>query len=169
MRNWLRTVLFISAFSPALLSLAYVRYSQHGWATEVVQLGIAGVLGCVIPVLVMRLLSSQGEVFIIQVKKVDSNDFMLMVFICSYLMPFVLKGVDLPFSTIAVILLVIGIVLWLISSLPAHPLLRFIRFRFYKIESSSGMVYTLITKREIISPEQIKSVKKISSSMLVEE
>lgn len=169
MRNWLRTVLFISAFSPALITMAYVRYDLHGWRTDVLQLGVIGLIGSLIPFAIINLVRNHGESFNIQAKKVESSDFMLLAFIGSYLFPFILKGADVSFNSIAIILTVLGFVLWLISSLPAHPLLRIMKFRFYKFEASNGMVYTLISNRDIRDPREIGLVKRISQNMLMED
>jgi len=169
MRDWLRTILFVSAFSPALITMSYVRYDVYGWRTDVLQLGIIGLIGSTIPLAIMALVKSQGEAFKIQVKKIESSDFMLLAFIGSYLLPLVLKGTNASVNLIAVILTFAGVVLWLISSLPAHPLLRVMRFKFYKIESSNGVVYTLVSKRAIIDPMDIGYVKRISSNMLMED
>lgn len=168
MRDWLRTLLFLSAFSPALITLSYVRYDIHGWHTDVIQLGIIGLIGSTLPLAIMALVKSQGESFQIQVKKIEYSDFMLLAFIGSYLLPLVLKGADVSVSAIVVILAIAGVVLWLISSLPAHPLLRAMRFKFYKIESSNGVVYTLVSRREIFDTKDIGLVKRISQSMLME-
>lgn len=169
MRDWLRTVLFVSAFSPALITLAYVRYDLHGWRTDVLQLGIVGLIGSVIPFAIMMLVRTQGEAFKIQVKKIESSDFMLLAFIGSYLLPLVLKGTDVSVNAIAAILATAGMVLWLMSSLPAHPLMRAMRFKFYKVESSNGVVYTLVSKRAILDPRDIGLVKRISPNMLMEK
>jgi len=169
MRDWLRTVLFVSAFSPALVTLAYVRYDVYGWRIDVLQLGVIGLIGSAIPFAIMMLIRSQGESFKIQVKKIESNDFMLLPFIGSYLLPLILKGTDVSVNAIAAILAIIGVVLWLMSSLPAHPLMRAMKLKFYKIESSSGVVYMLLSKRSILDPRDIGLVKRISPNMLVEE
>lgn len=169
MRNWLRTFLFISAFSPALLTLAYVKYDTYGWRADVIQLLIIGVLGSTIPIAIIKLVNQQGESFQIQVKKIESSDFMLLAFVGSYLLPLVLKGAEISVNVIAAVLATAGVILWLISSLPAHPLLRILKFKFYKLESSAGMVYTLISTREIRDPKDIKFVKKLSATMLIED
>lgn len=72
-------------------------------------------------------------------------------------------------NAIAVILTIVGMVLWLMNSLPAHPLLRAMRFKFYKIESSNGVVFTLVSKRVILDPRDIGPVKRISPNMLMED
>jgi uncharacterized membrane protein YbaN (DUF454 family) len=169
MRNWLRTVLFVSAFSPALITMSYVRYDVYGWRTDVIQLGIIGLIGSTIPLAIMALVKSQGETFRIQVKKIESSDFMLLAFIGSYLLPLILRCTYASVNSIAVILAIVGVVLWLINSLPSHPLLRLMNFKFYKIESYNGFVYILISKRTIIDPADIEFVKKISSGMLMED
>lgn len=169
MRNWLRTVLFISAFSPALITMAYVRYDIYGWRTDVFQLTCIGLIGSLIPFAIIKLVKKHGESFIVQAKKVESNDFMLFAFITSYILPFVLKGYDVSVNSIVIILTMLGIIFGLINSLPAHPLLRAMKFRFYKFEASNGMVYTLISNREILDPKEIRTVKKISQSMLMED
>ncbi|WP_028456293.1 hypothetical protein [Chitinilyticum litopenaei] len=168
MRNWLRTLLFITAFSPALLSIAWVKYDAHSLTSEVITLAIVGVIGSALPFLVLRLVERQGEFFTVDIKKVEQNDFMLLAFVGSYILPFLLRAADLSVGSISSVLIVLFVILWLINSLPAHPLLRMLRFRFYKVESSSGVVYTLISRREILEPKQIKSVKKISGAMLME-
>ena len=168
MRNWLRTLLFITAFSPVLVTIAYIKYSLQGWGIEVAQLLFVGMLGSLLPLLVVKLIENQGELFVIEAKKVESNDFMLIAFVSSYLLPLVLKAADLSVGSISIIIFILYLIFWLISSLPAHPLLRLFKFKFYKVESSNGIVYTLISRREIIDPKQIKAVKKVSGTMIME-
>lgn len=168
MRNWLRTVLFISAFAPALVTLAYVRYSLYGLRTDVIQLLVVGIVGTILPLFIVALVRKSGESFTLQAKKIESNDFMLIAFIVSYMLPLVSKSTDLPVESIFVLLGVLGVILWLVSSLPCHPFLRFFKYRFYKVEAGTGMVYTLIARREIKDPRIPLVVKRISETMLME-
>lgn len=168
MRNWLRTFLFISAFAPALVTLAYVRYVTYGFRTDVLQLLAVGVLGTILPPLIVALVHKSGETLSIQAKKIESNDFMLLAFIGSYILPFVSKSTELSFESILGLLCALGFVLWLVSSLPCHPFLRIFKYRFYKVESATGMVYTLLARRDIKDPRLPIYVKKISEHMLME-
>jgi uncharacterized protein involved in response to NO len=168
MRNWLRTLLFISAFAPALLTLSWVRYSTYGYRTDVLQLLVVGILGTILPLLIVTLARQTGESLSIQAKKIESNDVMLIAFIASYMLPLITKSSELSFDEIIGILAVIGFILWLINSLPCHPLLRIFKYRSYKVEAATGMVYTLITRRDIKDPRQPIMVKKISETMLME-
>ena len=118
MRNWLRTLLFISAFSPALITLAYVRYEVFGWRTDVLQLIFIGLIGSFMPLAIVSLVAKQGEVIAIQAKKVESHDIALLGFIVSYLLPLVAKGADMSINAIALLLLGIAGVMWLIQMDP---------------------------------------------------
>ncbi len=149
--------------------MAYVRYEIYGWRTDVLQLLIIGFLGSMIPIAIIKLVKDQGESFHIQAKKIESSDFMLLAFVGSYLLPLILRGAEISVNAIAGVLAITGGLLWLMSSLPAHPLLRVLKFKFYKLESSTGMVYTLISKREIRDPTEVKYVKKLSETMLIED
>lgn len=161
--------MFLSAFSPVLITLAYIKYDAGGLNSDVVGLLVIGVLGSTIPFLVIKLIRQSGESFTLQIKKVESSDFMLIAFVASYLAPFAVRAVELSFGAIMAVVAIIGVVMYMTSSLPSHPLLRIIKYRFYKIETSSGMVYALISRNAIIDPKKIGRVKKISENMLLED
>lgn len=168
MRNWLKTVLFLSAFSPVLISLSYVRFIKDGISDYVISIFVVGCIGSLLPIMILSLAVKNAEQFTFEAKKVEANDFMLLAFIGSYLFPIIAKASDLTLSVTVFLVVGIAVILWSIGSIPAHPILRLIQFRFYKVESNTGMVYTLISKREIRDPRSIKCVKQISSSMLME-
>ncbi|MBI3728242.1 MAG: hypothetical protein HY254_07900 [Burkholderiales bacterium] len=92
MRSWLRVALFISSLSPALLGFGWGRYVINGWSVEVAQFMIISILGTLLPILVIHWLAQQGESITISVKKVESNDFILIAFLVSYVLPFFING-----------------------------------------------------------------------------
>ncbi|SET67701.1 hypothetical protein SAMN05216412_11253 [Nitrosospira multiformis] len=168
MRNYLKTLLFFSAFSPVLFTLAYVQYDLHGFRAAVIYLLVTGALGTAIPIWILMLIIKSSELISFNAKKVESNDFMLFVFVAGYFMPIINHGVNLDFTKSAFMALIFFSLFWFINNIPAHPVLRLIKYRFYKVESSTGMVYTLISKKEITDPKNIRYVKKISNWMLIE-
>lgn len=167
MNSAVRTLLFLSAFSPVLLSLAAVRFQISGWATDVFQLGFIGAIGSVLPYLIVKGLALKGEVIPLSAKKIEPNDFMLAVFVFSYISPFVVRASGFDFDGVVYAVVAVGAVLWLVQSIPAHPVLRLFKIRFYKVEADSGMVYTLISREELRSIGQLKRVHVISSTMLL--
>jgi hypothetical protein len=161
LRNWLKTVLFVSSFSPALLVIGGVRYYSTGTIdTLTIQLVITSILGVALPFLILAWLRAEAESINFKAKKVESADYFLLVFIASYLAPTAIKIVEIDFTMILLFIFVTFIVGWLISNIPSHPVLYLFKYRFYKIESDDGMVYTLITRRQILSPKNVKTVKK---------
>ncbi|WP_024298586.1 hypothetical protein [Methylomicrobium lacus] len=169
MRNWLKTILFVSAFSPTLLVLAGVRcYSRGDVDSLVVQLTVISALGTLLPLLILALVKREAEILKFVAKKVESADYFLLVFIGSYAAPVIMKIAEVDFFLTTLIIVVIFLVAWVISNIPSHPILYLIKFRFYKVESSDGMVYILITSENIRSPRDISYVKKISNGMLME-
>lgn len=168
MRNWLKTLLFVSAFSPTLLALAGVRYYSTGIDTVFYQLVCISLLGICLPFMILAWIKKETESINFTAKKVESADYLLLVFIGSYTVPIIMKVSEIDFGITSLIIGILFLVAWLISHIPSHPILYIAKFRFYKVESENGMVYTLITKRQIRNPKSIKSVKQISNSMLME-
>lgn len=164
----MKSLLFLSAFAPALLGLAYARYLSTGLDTIVCQLIIVSAIGCAFPFLILALIKKESEVINFTAKKVESADHLLIAFIVSYISPLAMKMADINFGVAALVVTVLFFSLWLMSNIPSHPILYLLGFRFYKVDSSNGIVYTLISRRNIRSPESIRKVKQISNSMLVE-
>jgi hypothetical protein len=168
LRNWLKTILFVSAFSPTLLVLAGVRYYSGVVDTLFYQLIVISVIGITLPFLILSWVKINTEDLNFTAKKVESADYYLLVFLASYASPIIMKIAEIDFGLMLLTVGVIFIVAWVVSNIPSHPVLYLARFRFYKIESESGMVYTLITRRQIRNPKNITVVKQISNSMLME-
>lgn len=129
---------------------------------------VFGLCGTAIPILIMMSAIKSSESIAFSAKKVESNDFMLFAFVISYFIPIINLGVNMGLTQSILATLFFVLLFWYIHNIPAHPILRLLKYRFYKVESSSGMVYTLISKNEIMDPKNIKQVKKISNWMLVE-
>lgn len=169
MRNWLKSVLFVSAFSPTLLVLAGVRfYSMGDFDTIALQLVVVSFLGIALPFLILKLVRNEAQRESFTAKKVESADYFLFVFLGSYAAPIVMKMADIDFLNASIIVSLIFLVAWFVSNIPSHPMLYLVKFRFYKVESSDGMVYMLITRRTIRSPKDIKQVMKLSDGMIME-
>ena len=133
MRNWLKSLLFVSAFSPALLALAGVRYYSVGLDTVFYQLTIVSVIGMTLPFLILNLVRNQAETINFKAKKVESADYLLIVFLASYIAPIILKVAEINFEITALIVGVLLVAVWFISYIPTHPLLYIAKFRFYKV------------------------------------
>ena len=161
MCNWMKTLLFVSAFSPTLLALAYVRQSINGFDTAVIQLIVISILGTALPLLILAMVSKSTEALKFEAKKIESADFFLLAFVASYTAPIIMRTVELNLTIISAITFILIMVFWVMASIPSHPILYLFKYRFYKVESESGVVYTLLTTRELKNPKQVKLVKSI--------
>jgi hypothetical protein len=167
-RNWLKTLLFLSAFSPALLSISASRYFTQGFSIDQVYYGLAGILGVSVGAGIMRFLRRYGEVLTFKAKKIEAMDSAMLAVVATYIIPFVGKASEITLPAILCLTMLLAVVLWVTSSLIPHPALRCLKYRFYKIESDAGVVYTVITKRDLHDPKDLTQIRKITSSMLVE-
>lgn len=88
--------------------------------------------------------------------------------ILTYIFPFFGRAADVTVGIVVALIFVVWAVCWFTDATTPSPLMRVMGFRFYKAEASNGMVYTLITNRQIIDPSDVRLVKRISASMLFE-
>lgn len=168
MRKAIKAALFASAFSPALISVGIARMLSSGLSWDATYYIAVGLLGCLSIVYILQALKWHGESFSFQVKKIEPNDAVLLGIVLTYLLPFFSKASDITATLMISIFLLGMIFFWFTDSILPSPLMRLMNFRFYKIESASGVVYTLVSNRDILDPKDIKSVKKISNYMLLE-
>ena len=168
MRNWIKTALFITSFSPALINVSIARWLNHGFSSDVIYYAAVGFVGSFLSLCVIKLIKKLGEVINFTAKKIESNDTLMLGVVATYFFPFFGRASEITVGVVAAITLLGCIVLWITSAIFPHPLLRLFGFRFYKVEASNGVVYTLITERELFDPKDVQKVKKISNTMLME-
>ncbi|MCF4123937.1 hypothetical protein [Methylobacterium sp. SyP6R] len=168
MRNWLKTLLFLSTFSPSLMSIGLSRIWSQGFAVEDSFYILSGAAGFSLGAIIIRSAEKHSETINFSAKKIEANDALMLGVFGTYIIPFLGVASNITFTTVVLIILVFAALLWLVSSILPHPMLRILGYKFYKVESATGVVYTLLARRELLDPKNIKQVKKISNSMLVE-
>ena len=162
----IRTLFFLSAIAPAVVLSAAAQIYKQGGTTGAYGWFAAGALACVFPFLVIRAAAAQTAVLAFRAKKIDSQDWLLVVFVVSYFIPLITKLEDL--QMLALISAVAAVLLATLEAIPCHPMLHVFRYRFYKVEGDNGMVYTLISRRRLLSAADIKSVRQLSPQLLLE-
>lgn len=168
MRNYLKTIMFVSALSPSLISVSLARVWDHGPAWDAAYYAVAGCAGILLTRYIVDALRWNGETFPVTLKKVEANDALMLGVIVTYFIPFLGKAADITVGAVLAILALVGVALWFSSAILPNPVLRVLGYRFYKAESANGVVYTLITQRDLLDPRQVRTVKRISGSMLLE-
>jgi len=168
MRNTLKAVLFVSAFSPALISVGAARLISDGPFWDAIYYVVAGLMGCLSVVYILSALRWFGEEFPFQAKKIESHDALILGMVATYILPFFVRAADITVGIVLALLALAWAVFWFTDAPVPSPLLRVMGYRFYKAESSNGIVYTLISSREILDPSNVNVVKRISGSMLLD-
>ena len=167
-RNTLKVALFVSAFSPCLISVGAARLLSGAPFWDAIYYVVSGCIGCLLVVYILSALKWHGETLPFTAKKIETNDALLLGAVLTYVFPFIGRAADITAGMVLTLIAVVWAVFWFTDAPTPSPLLRVLGFRFYKAESSSGMVYTLITSREIRDPSDVKYVKRVSGSMLLE-
>ena len=162
----IRTLFFLSAIAPAVVLSGAAQVYKHGGTTLVYGWIAAGAIACVFPFLIIRAAATQTEALAFSAKKVDSQDWLLVVFVVSYFIPLISNLEDL--QVLALVAIVAAILLATLDAIPCHPMLHVFRYRFYKVEGVNGMVYTLISRRKLLSAADIRSVRQLSTQLLLE-
>ncbi len=166
MNTFTRTLFFLSAIAPAVVLSAAAQVYKHGGSTQAYGWIAGGALACMFPFLVIWAAAAQTEVLAFSAKKVESQDWLLVVFVVSYFIPLVSNLQDL--EVLALIAVVAAVLLATLDAIPCHPMLHVFRYRFYKVEGANGIVYTLISRRQLLSAAEIKSVRQLSTQLLLE-
>lgn len=166
MNTLIRTLLFLSAFAPAILLSAMTQLYKLKGSTEIYGFIIVGALACIFPFFVIRAAECKTETLAFSAKKIESQDWLLVVFVVSYFIPIITKLEDL--QVLALVTIIAAVLLATLEAIPCHPILHVFRYKFYKVEGNNGMVYTLISRRRLLSASDIKSVRQLSPLLLLE-
>ena len=167
MNGVIRTIFFVSALAPAALVAALVQLHSVGGTRDVICWIVASCLGCLLPMLIAHLAARSAEKTPFTAKKVESQDWLLVTVVAGYFLPLVVKIDDL--WTFVPIILLAAAILATLDAVPCHPVLHLLRYRFYKVEGSNGIVYTLISQRRLLTAADIKSAKQLSAQLLLVE
>lgn len=166
MNIYLRTILFASSLAPVVLISACAQVYTTGGSLNAYYWIAASGLTCLLPLLAMIEAGRRSEVIPFRAKKIESQDWLLIVFIASYFIPLVTKVTSL--ETLACIFVISAVLLATLEAIPAHPVLHAFRYRFYKVEGENGTVYTMITQRRLLKASDIKTVRQISPQFLMD-
>jgi hypothetical protein len=167
MNGLIRTIFFLSAFAPAVLVSAVLHFVEVGGTVEVLSWIAASSIACVFPLLVVKAATQRSAQLPFAAKKIESQDWLLVVFVVSYFLPLITKTQDL--QVFIPIFLMAAVLLATLDAIPCHPVLHVMRYRFYKVEGHNGTVYTLITRRRLLSAADIKNVRQLSPQLLMED
>ncbi|MEK3726014.1 hypothetical protein [Paenibacillus sp. FSL H8-0034] len=115
-------------------------------------------------------MKSRLAVITVRVKKVTPNDKIMIQYALSYVLPFTSIVWDKinPFMSLGISVVVL-VVLLLAHSPTANPLLFFIGYHFYEIETENGIgSYTVMSRRTIRNKDELTNVIRITEYLLLD-
>ena len=169
MHNRLKTLFFLSAFSPTLFTLALVNINKPSEFLNIA-ICIAIVFASIwLTKATLEKIHSSSENYRISLKKIKNTDLYMLKYIASYLLPVIFKGAGLDIVLIAITVTIIAFALYFLTTIDAHPILSLLGYRFYEVHSDSGKVYVMIAKRKIRAVNSVNNVSRITEDFLVEE
>jgi hypothetical protein len=169
MRGIVKSLLVLSTFSTTCFGISIAFFIKAGLTIEVVCLLVCAFLLGILGWLLVLQIKNVGEAMPIQIKKIESNDSIIIPFMATYFVPAMIKiKIEDALWTYAgtIVLILIGLT---VSYLPIHPILRAVGFRFYKCETHQGLVITVIAKRNIRDAAALKNVIRVSENLFIEK
>ena len=135
----------------------------------IIPFGSLSVIGVVAGFLLLRYAKKKVAPTSINVASASSKDAELMGSMTAYLLP-LLTLVFNEVNQVALIcfLVIIALMLFLTKAVYINPVICFIGYRYYSVQTESGMSYTLITRQKRFNPKNVKAVKEIFPEIYLE-
>jgi hypothetical protein len=163
-----RVAFALTAMAPLSVSLAYVFAKDHKYLYA----GIAAASCLVLAVLAKEIAESASrklERMPVKFQKAKPADKEVIGFFITYALPIVFRGdnsADLGAWLCAGMMLLF--VLLITHSIQFNPILTFVGFHFYEVETADGITYLLITRRRINSVSSVRQVVQLSEHGIME-
>lgn len=163
-----RLMLTVSAIAPVGFTYAWVAYMQGQalvalWAAGV---GIAAVAACLI---VLSYARNNLESMRLNINAIEAADSENIGFMLLYLLPlFTDKISTLNWSLWVPTLIVFGLITATGYGYHFNPLLGILQWHFYRVTSTDGVTYVLITKKQMRVAHQLVSVGQLTEYVLLD-
>lgn len=167
MKSFVKSTLFMTSFSPIFLLLGAVLIIKGSIVQGVSSLTIF-VLFSILGWLLVVGAEKYGERLPITLKEIESNDSIVIPYLFSYCVPGALKYFDFGNGLVWAAIGIIYVIGMTISYFPAHPVLKFLGYSFYKCKTDSGNVVTIIARRQVRKKETLNSVVRVAENLFVE-
>jgi hypothetical protein len=171
LNRFAKLLLVSTSLAPVLGAVAVNKFARgEPWTAWIGWLG-AGI-GCVsICVLMLKLVTRQGERLTKQLSEVESTDKEMLAFLLTYLLPFIASdklGFSGEWMTGAYILLIVFLAVAHGNAYHFNPVMGLFGYHFYSIKTAGGMPFLLITKRTLRRPDELVTVIQITDSIYME-
>jgi hypothetical protein len=163
-----KLMLTATALAPVALVYAWVLYSDGHWTTS-----IALVSGAVVLFILMLFLLGYSQKNLerseFKVTSIEAADREYITFILLYLSPlFTSEFGDLNWNILIPTLIIFVLVVSTGYGYHFNPLLGLLGWHFYKVNTSEGVSYVLITKKELRSASHCLKVGQLTEYIVID-
>lgn len=163
-----KTLLIMSAIAPIGLVYAWVAFSECRYRLALILVG-----GCIALVLACAVLLKQAkktlERFPFKPSSVEAADRENIAFMLLYLSPlFTAQFGQLNMNLLIPTILVFALLTATGYNYHFNPLLGLVGWHFYKVTSSEGVTYVLITKKQLRNTAEIEQVGQLTEYILID-
>lgn len=160
-----RLMLTASSIAPVGFTYSWVAWMQGNLRVALYS-AIAGAVAVILCVIVLSVSRSQLESMPFKSKEIEAVDAENIGFMLLYLLPLFTEKI----SSLNWAVWIPTILVYVATGYGYHfnPLLGLLRWHFYKITSTDGVKYVLITKKHIRSASQTISVGQLTEYILID-
>ncbi|MEW5929503.1 MAG: hypothetical protein AB1941_18770 [Gemmatimonadota bacterium] len=162
-------LLVATSFAPVLLTYAVAIYSRDG-ATRIVYILCAATILAVF--MCMAVIYAAGKYLERQpfpVQSVKSADREIVSFVLSYLLPLIpATGTKVTVPVLVAAAIVLFVVIYTSNSYHFNPLLGLFGYRFYEVQTESGITFVLISRRQLRSSRSVSRVVELTDYMVLD-
>lgn len=165
-----KVFLVATSIAPISITLAFVSVRSGNYVECLFWLLVAG--GLVLATKgILYLSQTRLEVLSVTLSKAKTSDREVIGFLLAYVVPLALGAGQIPQIdkwAVGFLVLFFGAVVWGTQAYDFNPLLGLIGYHFFEIELQSGITYVLITKRSIVSVQQVTAVVQLTEYVLLD-
>jgi hypothetical protein len=163
-----RLMLTASSIAPVGFTYAWVAYMQCQGRVAIVA-GALGLFAVVCCLIVLRVARKYLEAIPFKSKEIEAADAENIGFMLLYLLPLFTEKIEgLHWELWVPTLIVFGIIIATGYGYHFNPLLGILRWHFYKITSTDGVTYVIITKKHIRAASQSLTVGQLTEYILID-
>jgi hypothetical protein len=160
--------LVLSAISPVALVFGWVAYRDGDFASAMYLLALCFLLVSIC-IIVLWLAKNNLERFTFKPSSVEAADRENVAYLMLYLSPlFTTQFSSLNLTVILPTVVIFAVLTATGNSYHFNPLLGLVGWHFYKVASSEGVIYVLITKKHLRNTGQIEEVGQLTDYILID-
>ena len=169
LRRPYKLFLVSTSLAPIFLTLSFLDLRKGEWLLASSWLGLVIAIVYLTDKLIRAALHHL-EVRELRIDSARTSDREVISFLIAYVMPLALTGtVKQPdLWSVAFVVSLFGVVVWGTHAYDFNPLLGLLGYHFFEVKNKSGVTYILITKRKIVSVEQITKVVQLTDYVVLD-